>query len=157
MIDMNCVYWIRHQDHTDITTQGYVGISNDFGTRLRNHKSKPCNTHMQNVINKYGWDNLIKEQVLIGDADYCKMIEIKLRPHDFIGWNQTCGGSIPPKPQKGHGQGRKLSEEHKEKLRKYRTGKKYSMETREKIRESAIAQWERYRANGNKHTPEEAE
>ena len=154
---MNCVYWIRHKDHTDITTQGYVGISNDFNTRLRSHKTRPCNTHMQNVINKYGWDNLIKEQVLIADADYCKMIEIKLRPHDFIGWNQTYGGSVPPKPKKGHGKGRITSQETREKLSKAATGRKYSMETREKIRQAALAQWERYRANGNKNTPEEAE
>jgi hypothetical protein len=27
------------------------------------------------------------------------------------------------------------------------------MESKEKIRQKALAQWERYRANGNKHQP----
>jgi len=157
MLNMACVYWIRHQDHTYITTQGYVGISNNFNTRLRSHKTRPCNTHLVNAIKKYGWDTLIKEKVLKGNTDYCKTIEIKLRPHDFIGWNQTCGGSIPPKPKKGHGKGRVTSKETCEKLRKAATGRKYSMETKEKIRQAALAQWERYRTNGNKHTPEPAE
>jgi hypothetical protein len=31
------------------------------------------------------------------------------------------------------------------------------METREKIRQAALNQWERYRANGNKHIPKEAD
>jgi hypothetical protein len=152
-----CVYWIRHQDHTDIFSQGYVGISNSFEVRLRNHKSKPTNIHMKNVINKYGWDNLIKEKVLIATQDYCVMIEKQLRPNDFIGWNQTAGGGVPPKAKKGMGKGRKLSEEVKRKIGEGGKGRVFSIEAREKIRQAALKQWERYRANGNKHTPEPAE
>ena len=152
-----CVYWIRHQDHTDIFSQGYVGISNNFETRLRNHKCKPTNIHMKNVINKHGWDTLIKEKVLIANQDYCVMIEKQLRPNDFIGWNQTSGGGIPPKPKKGMGKGRKLSEEIKRKIGEGAKGRIFSMEAREKIRQAALKQWKRYRANGNKHTPEPAD
>jgi hypothetical protein len=146
-----CVYWIRHKDHTDIFSQGYVGISSNFNDRLRNHKSKPTNLHMKNAINKYGWVNLIKEKILIATQEYCVMIEKQLRPNDFIGWNQTSGGGVPPKAKKGMGKGRKISEETKLKIGKARKGKTFSPEAKEKIRQAAIAQWARYHANGNKH------
>ena len=148
-----CVYWIRHKDHTDIFNQGYVGISNNFKIRLRDHKSKPTNLHMKNAINKYRWVNLIKEKILIATQEYCVMIEKQLRPNDFIGWNQAAGGGVPPKSKKGMGKGRKLSEETKLKISLGGKGRKFSMEARQKIRQAAIAQWARYRANGNKHLP----
>ena len=146
-----CVYWIRHKDHTDIFSQGYVGISSNFNDRLRSHKSKPTNLHMKNAINKYGWVNLIKEKILIATQEYCVMIEKQLRPNDFIGWNQTAGGGVPPKSKKGMGKGRKLSEETKLKIGKASKGRIFSSEAKEKIRQAAIAQWARYHANGNKH------
>lgn len=49
--------------------------------------------------------------------------------------------------------GRKLSEETKLKIGKASKGRIYSMEAKEKIRQAALAQWARYHANGNKHTP----
>lgn len=152
---MVSVYWIRHQDHADIFTQGYIGISNNVKRRMINHFNQPSNTHLKNAINKYGWDNLVKEVVLLADKDYCLDIEKKLRPKDFVGWNQTAGGGIPPKPKKGMGKGRKLSQATKDKIGKASKGREYSMEAKEKIRQAAIAQWARYHANGNKHTPAE--
>ena len=47
-------------------------------------------------MQKYGWDNLVKEVVLIADEDYCLDIENKLRPSDRIGWNIVMGGGKPP-------------------------------------------------------------
>jgi hypothetical protein len=47
-------------------------------------------------MEKYGWDNLIKEVVLIADDDYCLNIEKQLRPSDKIGWNIVMGGGKPP-------------------------------------------------------------
>jgi hypothetical protein len=134
-------------------SQGYVGISNNFQVRLRNHKSKPTNKHMFNAINKYGWDNLVKEKILIASQEYCVTIEKQLRPEDFIGWNQTAGGGVPPKAKKGMGKGRKLSQETKDKLSKAGKGRQFSMDSIEKIRQKALAQWARYRANGNSNTP----
>ena len=48
------------------------------------------------AINKYGWDNLIKDNVLIGSKDYCLTIETKLRNTESIGWNIVSGGGCPP-------------------------------------------------------------
>ena len=150
---MISLYWIRHQDHTDIFSQGYVGVSNKPRERWNHHFSQPTNAHMKHAIAKYGWQNLVKEIVLVSDTEYCLDIEKKLRPTCFIGWNATFGGGIPPKPKKGMGKGNRLSEATKQKLSEAGKGKKFTMEAREKIRQASLAQWARYRANGNKHIP----
>jgi group I intron endonuclease len=94
---MTCaVYWIHHPSHTDIFSQGYVGVSVNFDTRLRSHKRAKQNAHLRNAINKYGWDNLVKKTVLIADTDYCLDVETKLRSEDNIGWNLIKGGGMPP-------------------------------------------------------------
>jgi len=49
--------------------------------------------------------------------------------------------------------GRKLTAETKAKLSEAGKKRVWSDETREKIRQSSLAQWAKYRANGNKHTP----
>lgn len=96
------VYWIHQPDHTDIFTQGYVGISNNIKARWNKHKQHPKNKHLQNVINKYGWDSLVKEVIIIADTLYCLDIESKLRSIKNIGWNIAEGGAVPPVPLKKH-------------------------------------------------------
>jgi len=93
---MTSVYWIAHKDHSDIFSQGYVGVSNNVKSRWNTHKSLKTNVHLKNAITKYGWNNLVKKVVLIGEEDYCLEIENKLRPADKIGWNLVCGGGKPP-------------------------------------------------------------
>lgn len=93
---MSSVYWIRQTSHTDIFSQGYVGVSNDVKKRWYDHKTYTENTHLKYAITKYGWDNLVKEVVLIADDDYCLNIEAKLRPTDQLGWNIVKGGGMPP-------------------------------------------------------------
>ena len=90
------VYWIRHPDHTDIMSQGYIGITTRFTRRMFEHKALSTNAYLNNAIKKYGWDNLIKEVVLIADKAYCMMIETQLRSEDHIGWNLVKGGGVPP-------------------------------------------------------------
>lgn len=89
------IYWIRLPEHNDITTQGYVGVTKSFGKRMITHKSKSESgrTHFHKAIRCYGWDNLIKEVVIVGNYDYCFYIEKKLRPENDIGWNGKIGGS----------------------------------------------------------------
>jgi hypothetical protein len=60
------------------------------------HKRQKKNTILKNAIQKYGWDNLVKQQVLIAESDYCLEMELKLRPKDSIGWNITIGGGKTP-------------------------------------------------------------
>ena len=94
---MTCsVYWIRHPDHTDMFTQGYIGITNNTKVRWNDHNKRPSNLHIQRAVEKYGWDNLIKKVILIADKAYCLAVETKLRPANQIGWNVVSGGGNPP-------------------------------------------------------------
>jgi dissimilatory sulfite reductase (desulfoviridin) alpha/beta subunit len=89
------VYWIRHKDHTDMFSQGYIGVSKNVKIRWAEH-FRSTNQHLQNAIEKYGWDNLVKEIILIADEKYCYEIELKLRNAEKIGWNLCVGGGKPP-------------------------------------------------------------
>lgn len=94
---MNCsVYWIRCKDHTDMFSQGYVGVSKNAGLRFSQHQRRHENPHLERAIAKYGWDNLVKTEILISDEAYCLDIETKLRPTEKIGWNICVGGGMPP-------------------------------------------------------------
>ena len=175
---VSCVYWVHRPEHTDILRQGYVGISKRFERRIWEHLKLTQNRYLKNAINKYGWDNLVKEKVLIGKEDYCLEIESKLRPADKIGWNLVKGGNKPPitiggfkKGMTAWNKGKACTEETKAKVSagvaklwqdpEYRqhmsdvhkgnssfAGKKHSAETIEKIRLAKI---------GKKHSIETRE
>ena len=93
-----CVYWIREKSHTDLMSQGYVGVSGNVEKRFASHKGmwSGTNTHLRRAIKKYGWDNLVKSIILVAEKEYCLDIERELRPDDKIGWNLTAGGGYPP-------------------------------------------------------------
>lgn len=103
---MTCVYWIHTPEHTNIFEQGYVGVTGRFQRRIREHSKLNTNPHLAYAIKKYGWDNLVKEQVIIADEDYCLEMETKLRPKLSIGWNVVMGGGMPPLSKKGQGLGK---------------------------------------------------
>ena len=108
---MTCsVYWIRHPDHTDMFTQGYIGISSNVKQRWESHSKNSSNLHIGRAVKKYGWNNLIKEVLVIADEVYCLMIEAKLRVEKQIGWNVIEGGGMPPKTG-GWNKGRKIPKE----------------------------------------------
>ena len=156
------VYWIHHPDHTDMFSQGYIGVSNDTERRFTEHIRKKQNRHLNFAIKKHGWDNLVKKTILIADESYCLDIESKLRPSEAIGWNIICGGGKPPirygnKDRLGMPsvwKGKNLSAEHCQKLSEshlgkspankgqvgkqvaWNKGKKWSEETKQKMSES---------------------
>jgi group I intron endonuclease len=130
---MASVYWIHNPEHTDMFTQGYIGITKNIAKRFEEHKNRPSNTHLKNAINKYGWDNLVKEVILVADKAYCLMIEIKLRANNQIGWNVAKGGGNPPICTRT---GWKHTKETNEKNRLAHLGKAHSIESRKKISET---------------------
>jgi hypothetical protein len=93
---MVSVYWIHHPEHTDMFTQGYIGITKNIAKRFECHKNRPANKHFKRAIKKYGWDNLVKEILLVSDRVYCYLIESQLRPKEYIGWNINKGGGFLP-------------------------------------------------------------
>jgi group I intron endonuclease len=143
------VYWIHHKDHTDMFSQGYIGVSSNVKKRWYDHNHKPSNAHLQNAINKYGWDSLVKEVLLVANKAYCLMVESQLRSTDSTGWNVVKGGGMPPvnKWNKGKKQlphvteavrqywlGRKQTKEHKAKISQGNMGRKVSPITIEKLK-----------------------
>lgn len=96
------VYWIRAQHHSDITSEGYVGVSKNankrwmYGHFWAHRKGRHENPRLANAISKYGWDSLIKTVVVISTEAYCYELEAKLRSSESIGWNLAVGGGKPP-------------------------------------------------------------
>jgi hypothetical protein len=92
------VYWIHKPEHTDITKEGYVGItSNKVQRRWVDHKSASRSKTKNNckIVNKAirKHKDLIYEVVLVADTrEYCERIERLLRPTNCIGWNIAIGG-----------------------------------------------------------------
>lgn len=122
------VYWLRCVEHTDMFSQGYVGITRHGREKRRfwEHKTVGQNAHLRNALNKY---EVVQEILLIADKDYCKEIEQKLRPEANIGWNIVAGGGLPPSFK-----GKKRSAEFVERLRQ----QVQSAETRAKRSKSML-------------------
>lgn len=107
------VYWYHLKDHTDINTQGYVGVTVDLIHRDACHKryGKSYGLILRNAFNKYGEDNIYKDIVFTGSYVEAYALELQLRPAKEIGWNIAVGGGTPPDCS-----GRVHSEETKRKI-----------------------------------------
>ena len=123
--DLTCVYWIRKVEHTNIYTEGYVGVSTNVERRWREHITEArANSHpnsfLCNVINKHYPDNLIFEIVYLSNEDNCYNYEEMLRPETNIGWNLRSGGPVGKMSEEGRKAmsaktlGKKLTEKEKE-------------------------------------------
>jgi len=99
------IYWIRTKGHSDIMSEGYIGVTKNTNRRWKyghfwaQKNGRHDNPRFSNAIAKHGWDSLIKEVVLIGSEEYCYEIENKLRLKQKIGWNLAIGGGKPPVSQ----------------------------------------------------------
>ena len=130
------IYWIRLQGHTDMFSQGYIGVTGQgVDERYRQHlknaasedkrRSSPI---LAKAIRKHGKDNMIITTVVLGDRDYIYELERKLRPVDRIGWNTISGGNSSPVH----------SEEVRKKIGDSNRGKIRSAETRAKLSQIQI-------------------
>ena len=99
------VYWIRAAHHSDVTLDGYVGVSKNaktrwlYGHQWAHRKGRHENPRLANAISKHGWGNLVKTVLVVAEENYCYDLERKLRPTDGIGWNLITGGGKPPVTQ----------------------------------------------------------
>lgn len=93
------VYWIHLPEHTDMFSEGYIGVTKYTAKkRFAQHRERSSSSDLQNIckaIRKYGAENLIAETIVIAELDYCFNVESKLRPKPFIGWNIAIGGGSP--------------------------------------------------------------
>lgn len=136
---MACVYWIKRPEHTDMFTQGYIGVTSKTAEkRFKVHvDTSNAKTSRQSIVHKaiksIGKDNLELRTVLIGTEEYCYDIENKLRPTEMIGWNVAIGGTKPPGVK-----GLPVSQETRDKLSKALKGKRNSPEAIERTRQKLI-------------------
>lgn len=90
------LYWIHLEDHTNFTSQGYVGITvTPVKSRIIQHlisTEKGVSYTLHNAIRKYN-DNLVVDVLAIGTKDCIRDLEFKARPELNIGWNICVGGS----------------------------------------------------------------
>lgn len=151
MLSKSCVYWIHLPEHTDIFTQGYVGVSKSgLVKRYREHKHaaiKGSSLPIHNAIRKYG-DELVAEVVVFAESLYCYELECKLRPSPNTGYNVSIGGVKMNLGSKRSEKSRaKMSESQKakakpsketlERMSQAQLGRKMSEETILKMREAA--------------------
>jgi len=130
------VYWIHLPEQTNVAIEGYVGIAMNFEQRMSAHKSCAKTGKEQTLykaIRKYGWENLVKEIILISDENYCLEIEKKLRPAPRIGWNIAVGGG---EITGAHLKGVKQSEQHLANRKKALVGRVSGMKGKKMPKES---------------------
>ena len=102
---MAFVYWIHLKDHSDILSEGYVGITtksvkrrfSEHLTRARMRlKSKREFDKSRSIIGhallKYGENEIVVDTICECDINYALYMERKLRPAPLIGWNILTGG-----------------------------------------------------------------
>jgi group I intron endonuclease len=91
------VYWIRLHEHSDVKSEGYVGISNKPKRRFKEHCKGERDGILSNAVRKYGAENLVLDVITEGISfQEAKRLEKELRPKMRIGWNVMTGGSVPP-------------------------------------------------------------
>jgi predicted GIY-YIG superfamily endonuclease len=88
-----CLYWIHYPDQTDPKSEGYIGITSDFSSRMATHSKYAKYKHIYNRIQSGAipeilWRDLSKEEA--------ERLEEQMRPNENIGWNLAKGGNIPP-------------------------------------------------------------
>lgn len=94
---MAVLYWIRLKEHYNINSQGYVGVSNDFSKRIRQHKNlKKISNKLQEIYQEHSWENLVKSIIFEGTKEECLKAEMELRPSPNVGWNVSIGGTEGP-------------------------------------------------------------
>lgn len=88
------IYWIREPSHTDIYSEGYVGITKkELSERLREHKKNKKTSIVSFKLNNK--ENLISSVIEEVDTlEEALLLEEHYRPTQNIGWNLQKGGEI---------------------------------------------------------------
>ena len=93
------IYWIHLTSHTDIETQGFIGVSTNYLKRFRVHRTESIkNTHtnqkLATAFNTHS--DIVVDVFMMGTKSFCHQIEAQLRPIPNIGWNIAPGGRVGP-------------------------------------------------------------
>lgn len=133
------VYWIHLPEHTDMFSEGYVGVTErGINERMAENAysakaERVSCSELYSTFRERGRESLVVEVLVIAEVDYAFSIEEKLRPSPNIGWNIAAGGC-----RSGKGRNKPKTESQKEYMRNLLTGTTRSERTREKMSESQI-------------------
>lgn len=87
------IYWIHKPEHTDMFTQGYIGVTKRKAlARWREHLRATHRPELKIYLALAKYDSLVFDVIVIGTREYCQLIETSLRPQPNIGWNTAIGG-----------------------------------------------------------------
>jgi len=86
------VYWIRGSTHSEVLTEGYVGISVDPYKRFVEHKNSKAKYYNKDFKQNLGEGLCTLELLFYGSVRECFDLENELRPFSNIGWNISPGG-----------------------------------------------------------------
>lgn len=96
---MAYVYWIRHISHTNMFSEGYIGVTSKTPEeRFAEHRAiarQPKNRNkytLHKALVKYPVDEILVQTLIQCDIDYAYDMELKLRPERATGWNTSVGG-----------------------------------------------------------------
>lgn len=96
------LYWLHLDSHTDVFTQGYVGVTTRLiNIRFKEHCSKFNSSYNQyNPLHlafaEHGIENIIKTRLCICDVKEAYKLEQLFRPNEYMGWNTVPGGKLSP-------------------------------------------------------------
>lgn len=91
--DSSVIYWIHKPEHTDMFTQGYIGVTKRKAlARWREHLRTTHRPELKIYLALAKYDTLVFDVIVIGTREYCQQIETSLRPTPNIGWNTAIGG-----------------------------------------------------------------
>ena len=143
------IYWAHIPGkHTDIMSEGYVGVTIDLERRIREHRTKAkSSTIFYSALQKYKHSIIFVEIDKFDDINLAYIIENNYRPLPDTGWN-TCSGGLggsgykhskkDKKKMSISHKGIKHTEEHKRKIGEAMKGKKLTAETKRKMSEAKV-------------------
>lgn len=135
------VYWYHLEAHTNMSTEGYIGITNNLLRRAKEHKYSAnksnatyIQSHFTHAINKYGLNSIKRTIVYEGNFKTACVLEKTFRPTLNIGWNMAVGGEHPGAVNMFKGVRDRWTEEQKKAIGSAHSGKKLSAEHVEILR-----------------------
>ena len=92
---MYSLYWIKTEEHTNPTEEGYIGItSQSVEKRFLDHRYNTKNKHLKNRCRMKNVHVVCLHERL--SREEAVLYEFFYRPLENIGWNINRGGDIPP-------------------------------------------------------------
>lgn len=141
--------YIIYQLVNKVNKKCYIGVTNNYQKRMREHSYASNDFLISKAIRKYGWENFTinilfetYDSELAYQAAESHYIKIYMSNNPNRGYNLTEGGqgtlgykfsNDTKEKMRNAKQGRKLTDEHKRKIGEANKGHKLSIESRKKI------------------------